>query len=131
MCKKLRFIYAIAFAVLLFTEIMIALFVHDGFIRPYMGDVLVTILICCLCKAVVPKGVPFLPIYVFVFAALVEAMQYFQLVKLLGLENNTFISTVVGTTFSFFDLICYGIGCLVFWVTEKAVYSVFRHQNGS
>ncbi len=131
MSKKLRFIYATAFAVLLFTEIMIALFVHDGFIRPYMGDVLVTILICCLCKAVVPKGVPFLPIYVFVFAAFVEAMQYFQLVKLVGLENNTFISTVVGTTFSFFDLICYGIGCLVFWVTEKAVYSVFRHQNGS
>ena len=131
MSKKLRFIYAIAFAVLLFTEIMIALFVHDNFIRPYMGDVLVTILICCLCKAVVPKGIPFLPIYVFAFAALVEAMQYFQLVKLLGLENNTFISTVVGTTFSPIDLICYGIGCLVFWVTEKLVYSVFRHYNGS
>ena len=129
MSKKLRFIYAAAFLVLLFTEIVIALFVHDDFIRPYIGDVLVTILICCLCRTVVPKGVPVLPIYVFVFAALVEVMQYFQFVKLLGLEDNTFISTIVGTTFSTADLICYGIGCFVFWITEKVVYSVFRHHS--
>ena len=131
MSKKLRIIYANAFGVLLFAEIMIALFAHDDFIRPYIGDVLITILICCLCRIVFPKGVLSLPVYVFVFAVFVELMQYFQIVKLLGLENSTFFSTIIGTTFSTVDLICYGVGCFVFWAAEKIAYSVFRHHNGS
>ena len=56
----------------------------------------------------------FLPIYVFLFATFVEIAQYFNVVKLLGLQNNAFISTIVGTTFSFVDLICYSVGCLIF-----------------
>ena len=34
--------------VLFFVEVLIALFVHDGIIRPFLGDVLVVILIYCL-----------------------------------------------------------------------------------
>ena len=130
--KKLRLTYAIIFSILLFTEIFIALFVHDNFIRPYFGDVLVTILICCLFRTVIPNGVPALPIYVFVFASLVEVAQYFEIVKLLKLENNRFISTIVGTSFSTLDLVCYGVGCFVFWITEKALLYVSkrRHHNG-
>lgn len=122
--KNARKVYAAAFCTLLFIEICIALFIHDNFIRPYVGDVLVTILLCCLCRMIIPKGVSALPIYVFVFATLVEVAQYFDVVKLLGLENNTVISTIIGTTFSSVDLICYGIGCLVFWFTEKVINTV-------
>lgn len=118
MTKK-RLTYASLFLILLLTEILIGLYVHDNFIRPYIGDVLVTILICCLCRMVTPKGVPALPVYVFIFATLVEFAQYFQIVKLLGLENNRLLSTIIGTSFSFFDLICYGVGCLIFWSIER------------
>ncbi len=119
--KKLRLTYAAIFLLLLFTEIYIGLYVHDNFIRPYIGDVLVTILICCLCRTVIPKGVSALPIFVFVFATLVEFAQYFEIVKVLGLENNRLLSTIIGTSFSPIDLICYGVGCLIFWVAEKTV----------
>ena len=122
--KKLRLTYASVFFILLLTEIYIGLFVHDSFVRPYIGDVLVTILLCCLLRIIVPNGVPALPIYVFVFAALVEIAQYFDVVKLLGLANSTFISTIIGRTFSSIDLICYAVGCLVFWAVEKAVKSI-------
>ena len=98
------------------------MFVHDDFIRPYIGDVLVTVLICCLCSIIIPKGVSALAIYVFAFATLVEIGQYFELVKLLGLEDNVFISTVVGTTFSAIDLVCYAVGCIAFWATEKVIF---------
>ena len=133
MTKNFRLTYTVIFGILLFTEILIGLFVHDNFVRPYMGDVLITILICCLCRAVMPKGMYALPIYVFVFATLVEVAQYFDIVKLLGLENNTFISTIIGTTFSTMDLICYGVGCLAFWTIEKAVKIFWKrcHHNGS
>ncbi len=129
--KKLRLTYAVAFCILLFIEILIGLFVHDHFIRPYVGDVLVTILICCLCRTVTPKGMAALPIYVFVFAALVEVAQYFDIVKLLRLENSTFISAVVGTTFSAMDIICYGVGCIAFWVAEKVGNLIWKLRRYS
>ena len=127
--KKLRLTYIAVFAILLLIEIFIAMFIHDNFIRPYIGDMLVTILICCLCRTVIPKSVSALPIYVFVFATLVEVAQYFDVVKLLGLENNTLLSTIIGTTFSYVDLICYGVGCLIFWVTEKAVKNFLKQKK--
>ena len=126
MTKKLRTTYAVIFGVLLLTEIIIALFVHDNFVRPYIGDVLVTVLLCCLCRIVIPKGVPLLPLYVFIFAALVEIAQYFDVVKLLSLENNAFISTIIGRTFSFIDLLCYAVGCLLFVTTESGVKFCLR-----
>jgi hypothetical protein len=129
MVKKLRITYAIILVILFITEVFIALFVHDDFIRPYVGDVLVTILICCFCRIIIPKGVPALPIYVFVFATLVEIAQYFDIVKLLGLENNLLVSTVMGRTFSFVDLVCYGVGCLFFIVIEKTVKHIPEHRN--
>lgn len=111
---------------LLLTEIIIALFVHDNFVRPYIGDILVTVFLCCFCRIVIPKGVPLLPLYVFIFAALVETAQYFDVVKLLSLENNAFISTIIGRTFSFIDLLCYAVGCLLFAATESAVKICLR-----
>lgn len=124
--KKARAIYAAMFCILFLIEVCIALFVHDDFLRPYVGDALVTVLLCCLCRVMVPKGVPALPIYVFIFAALVEAAQYVDVVQLLGLEHNAMISTIVGRTFSWADLVCYAVGCLAFWLMEKAVYAAMR-----
>jgi hypothetical protein len=70
--KKSRITYAILFILLLITEVLIGLYVNDNFIRPYVGDVLVTILLCCLWRTAFPKGVRALAVYVFIFATLVE-----------------------------------------------------------
>lgn len=129
MIKKLRLTYASISALLLLIEILIGLYVHDNFVRPYIGDVLVTILLCCLCRTLIPTGIPALPIYVFIFATLVEVAQYFEIVKLLGLENSAFLSTVIGTSFSFIDIICYGVGCLVFWAIEKLAAFILKKRK--
>jgi hypothetical protein len=125
--RKRRILYAIIFITLLCVELVIALFVHDAFVRPYIGDVLVTVLLCCLCRIAVPKGVPALPAYVFLFAALVEAAQYIDVVKLLGWEDNAILSTLIGRTFSWADILCYGVGCVAFWAAEKRV--IFRWKE--
>lgn len=129
--KKQRMTYASVFLLILMIEVLIALFVDDRFIRPYIGDVLVTALLCSLCRVIWPKGIPALPVYVFIFAALVEFAQYINLVKLLGLENNAFFSTIMGTTFSYIDLVCYAVGCILFWAAEKSVLCFIqcRQQN--
>lgn len=115
MKTKLRIIYAVIFLLILIAEICIALFIHDDFVRPYIGDVLVTVLICALLRIFIPEGVKLLPLYVFLFAVLVEILQYIDIVKLLGLESNSFLSTIIGRTFSLHDILCYGVGCVVFF----------------
>ena len=63
-------------------------FVHDRFIRPYAGDVLVVILIYTFLRALFPHGVKNLVWYVLLFAVSVEILQYFHIGRLLGLEHK-------------------------------------------
>lgn len=108
-----RFSYFLIFCSLMAVEVCIALFVHDSFIRPYVGDMLVTLLLCCMARVVIPDQVRLLPLYVFLFAACVEIGQYFDVVALMGLEDNRLISIALGRTFSWLDLVCYTVGCVV------------------
>lgn len=127
--KTKRLVYFILCIALLIIEVCIALFVHDGFVRPYLGDVLVTLLICTFCRMFIPQGVRLLPVYVFLFAVVVEVAQYFQVVKLLGLESSRFFTTLLGTTFSVYDLICYAAGCIAAFAISIAVDRVCNKMN--
>ena len=124
--KKTRIIYLVLFTVLMLTEIFIALFVKDNFIRPYVGDILVTVLICNFVRIFIPQGIKLLPVYVFIFATAVEIAQYFDIVKILGFENNRFLSTLIGRTFSLHDIFCYAIGCVLFFIAD-----IFIHRHFS
>lgn len=116
---KKRLGYILAFVLLLTVEILIALFVRDDFIRPYGGDILVTVLICAAVRILFPTGIRFLPLWVFLFAAGVEIGQYFDFVTLLGLGDIAFFRILLGSTFSFEDLLCYAAGCVLFLLGEK------------
>lgn len=111
--RNRRIVYLLIFCGLLAVEVCFALFVNDAFIRPYVGDMLVTLLLCCLCRVIVPNKVRLLPLYVIIFAACVEVSQYFDLVALLGLADNRILSIALGRTFPWMDIVCYGIGCVV------------------
>lgn len=118
MIRNKRAYYAIAFLILLMVEIAIAIYVHDDFIRPYVGDVLVVGVVYFFVRIFVPDKVKLMPLYVFIFAALVEVLQYFQLISLLGLEENTFARILIGSTFDVKDLYCYFIGFIIILVLE-------------
>ena len=124
--NRLRVIYGVLFIIILIVEILIALFVHDNFIRPYVGDMLVTVLICSFARFFIPEKIKVLPILVFLFSTLVEIGQYFDFVKLLGLDDNLFISTLLGRTFSVADLICYAMGCILFAVVDCIIKKKYR-----
>ena len=123
-----RAVYAVSFAVILIIEILIALFVRDSFIRPYGGDILVTILICCLMRMIFLDKIPLLPLWVFLFAVLIEVLQNFDIVSLLGLGDIKFFVILIGNSFSFVDIICYAVGCVLFYLREKLNIKVFNRQ---
>ena len=119
--KNKRVIYLAIFCGLLAVEVCIALFVHDAFVRPYVGDMLVTLLLCCMCRVAFPDEIRLLPVFVFVFAAFVEIGQYFDVVALLGLADNRFLSIALGRTFSWMDLVCYAIGCVAAFGLDEVI----------
>lgn len=125
----IRFCYAIATILLLIVEVFIALYVHDDFIRPYIGDVLVVIVIYTFIRIWFPKGIRLLPLYVFLFATGVEVLQYFKLVERLGLENNTFMRIVLGSVFDVKDIICYGVGCILLGIWEVVCYRLILRRD--
>ena len=110
--------YIFAFCALLGLEIFIALYVHDAFVRPYVGDMLVVILMYTFIRGLVKKPIKFLPIYLFIFSSAVEISQYFQLVSILKLEKHRLISTIIGNSFDIKDILCYFVGTLVLMVWE-------------
>lgn len=118
----------IIFILLLGIEVLIALFIHDTFIRPYIGDILVVMVLYFLVKSIFRKKIKWLTVYVFLFAALVEIGQYFHIAELLGVDTNPFFRVVLGATFDWKDIFCYMTGCILLFIFEKmAVY--FYNSN--
>ena len=102
-------------------EIFIALFVHDDWIRPYFGDVLVVILIYCFVQSILNASVYTVAIGVLLFSYLVEFTQYFKLIRMLGLQHSLIAKIIMGNTFAWTDMLAYtlGIGAVLF--VEKIV----------
>ena len=107
-------------ALLLFvTEVLIAAYLHDAVIRPYGGDFLVVILIYCFVKSFLNTPVKATAFAVLLFSYLIETLQYFHIVDLLGLEKSTIARTVIGTSFAWTDLLAYTLGILLVLVLES------------
>jgi hypothetical protein len=109
-------------AILIFVvEVLIALYVHDNLIRPYFGDVLVVVLIYCFVRSFIQAPVVPVALGVLVFSYLVEMLQYFKVVKLLGLQHSRAANIIIGNYFTWGDIICYtiGIGCTI--LAEKLI----------
>ena len=68
-------------------EILIALFAHDRIIRPYIGDLLVVILLYCFVKSFADTPVFATAISVLLFSYMVEILQYFKIINILGLQD--------------------------------------------
>lgn len=104
-------------ALFLFTvEVIIAVFVHDRFVRPFGGDFLVVILLYCFVKGFWDAPDLKVAVAVLLFAYLIEVLQYFHIVKILGLEHSKVATIVIGNAFEWTDILAYTLGVLgVLW----------------
>ena len=107
------------FVLLFFVEVLIAVFVHDNFVRPYLGDVIVVILIYCFIKSFIRLTVLEAAVSVMLFAFTTEFLQFLNIVEVLHLEKNKIARTVLGTSFSWMDMLMYVIGIAIVLLVEK------------
>lgn len=117
--------YFVLAILILIIEISIAIYVHDSFIRPYIGDLLVVIFIYCFLKSFVSLSTSKAALYVLLFSYFVEALQYFRIVQHLGFQRNNLARIIIGTSFDWKDILMYTIGI----VTVVIIESVFSSEN--
>lgn len=107
-------------AILLFVvEVIIATKLNGyHFIRAYFGDFLVVMLVYCTVKAFWHVEPQRLAIGVFLFACAVELAQWLRLADVLHLSG--WARVVLGTSFSFHDILMYAAGCVVIgWLDNR------------
>lgn len=111
--------YFLAGIILFLVEVFIAIYVRDKFIRPYAGDFLVVMLLYCFLKSFLKISVAAAAISVLAFGYLIEALQYFKTIYLLGLENDRIMGIVLGSHFEWADLLAYTLRILTIFGIEK------------
>ena len=111
--------YFLIFLLIIIIEILIALFIHDSFIRPYFGDLLVVILIYCFIKSFYPTPKVKTAIAVLLFACSIETLQYFSLADQLGLQHSKVARIMIGSSFDWKDIAAYIAGIVLLLFIEQ------------
>lgn len=108
-------------AVLIFLiEILITTKLKDiFFIRAFLGDVFVVMLMYYFIKAFFDFNSKKLIVGIFIFSCLIEFAQYFHFAEFMGLKENRVMMIVLGNSFSWLDILCYFAGCVVLFLISK------------
>ena len=108
--------YGLLAAGLLGVEVLIARFAHDRLIRPYAGDFLATILLYYLLKSVWPARRVALAALLVSYA--IELAQLAQLLPRLGWQHVRVARLVLGSAFSWGDMLAYTLGAAAVLAVE-------------
>lgn len=111
----MRLRYGAIFLLLLTVEVLIALFVHGGFVRNNLGDVIVVWAVYSFVQMILGGKNDHIKVAigVLIFSYIVECLQYIHIVDLIGLGGIRFFRILIGTGFSWLDMVCYTAGALM------------------
>jgi hypothetical protein len=118
--------YAVYTIGLFLIEVFIAISIDDSFVRPFVGDVLIVVLIYWLVRTFWKIRYNIAALSVLVFALTIEILQYFNLVDILGVRKYKIISIAIGSTFDWKDIFAYILGTAIVLGLESK-----QHQNRS
>jgi len=104
---KKSFIIAI---IIFLIEVIIALYIKDKIIRPFVGDILVVIFMYYFIKAFINTKAIYIAIFTLIFSFVVE---------MIGLGHNKVARIIIGTSFSWIDLLCYFVGFILLFLIDK------------
>lgn len=111
-------VYLAGFLFLFAIECLIAFFIQDRFIRPYLGDFLVVIMIYCFLMSTLNLKIKTALFITTIIAFTVEFSQYFGLIYYLSENPPMLLKIVLGSSFSIWDLLAYSCGILCVYILE-------------
>lgn len=119
--ERPRSVFIIAAVTLFAIEVVIALFVRDAFIRPYIGDVLAVALVYAVLRAATPLSLRSALGITLAIAVMIEVAQAAKLLGALGLGENELARIIFGGSFDWLDLLAYAVGGIVIVLVELAM----------
>ena len=117
---KFNIKYFLATIFIFLVEVVIATVLnHQFFIRAYLGDVIVVMLLYTFAKSFFIIDNTKLILGIFAFSCLIEFAQFFNIAEKLGFKPGSLMYIVIGNSFSWIDVLCYGAGCLLLYIFVK------------
>jgi len=120
---KLKFSlkYLLITIVIFLVEVLIATKLKDiFFVRAYLGDVIVVMLLYTFIKSFFRiTDNEKLILGILIFSCLVEFAQYFNIAEKLGFQPGSLMYIIIGNSFSWIDILCYTVGCLLLFLFVK------------
>lgn len=124
---RFHYQYFLATVFILLLEVLIATAFKDiFFIRAYLGDVIVVMLIYTFIRSFFSIQSDVKLIFgILIFSFLVEFAQYFNIAEKLGFRPGSIMYIIVGNSFSWIDMLCYAVGGFMLMIFVKFI----RKQN--
>lgn len=122
MLKTIKFRFHVGYFLIAISLFLIEVFIAKyvtGWVRSYLGDVLVIMLIYSAILTVTELNKKLVVLLTLILAFAIEFGQYFKLAELLGFEKGSVAYIVLGNTFSLEDLVCYIVGGLLILIIER------------
>lgn len=116
-------------AILFVIEVLIAVYIQDEIIRPFIGDLLVVILIYCSVKAFLNTKLYPTVLFVLVFSYVIEILQYFNFVRLIGLADSKLANIIIGNYFAWMDILMYTLGILIVIIIENIKFRKYTKST--
>lgn len=110
--------YCLLALTIFLSEIVIAKYMN-GWVRSYLGDVLVIIWLYSAIMSVVALNKKFVVLFTLITAFTIEFGQYFKLTEWLGCAPDSLAYIILGNTFSVEDLGCYVGGATLILLFER------------
>lgn len=112
--------YLLLTILIFLVEVLIATVLKNNFfIRAYLGDVIVVMLLYTFVKSFFTVNDTKLILGIFAFSCVVELAQYFNIAEKLGFQPGSLMYIVIGNSFSWVDIACYAAGCLLLYLLVK------------
>jgi Protein of unknown function (DUF2809) len=119
--SKLKHSYLKISLFILIVEILIAIFMHDSFIRPFFGDFLAVILVYYFIKSFFEMSNTKIAIISISIAYILESLQYFNFLEITGLAQFKIAGVILGNSFAWADILAYTLGISFVLIFEKII----------
>lgn len=127
-----RPVYLAIATAMLAVEVAIAQgYIPGAHVRNSLGDVLVIALIYFLLRGVTAATPMYALVVGLATGLAAELLQYIHLADMLGLKPGSFLSIVIGNTFSFSDLVMYLLGGVLAIYFDLCVLQKYLKETNS
>ncbi len=107
--------------------IIVRSFSGNPVIRGFLGDIVIVLLIYNFLKGIRDFNSIKLVLFTLALSYTTEFLQYLQISKYLGLENNLAAQLIIGSVFDPLDLLAYTTGGVMAYLADKLIgFYLFR-----